>query len=399
MDLATRCRELFQSLEREGFGGRFHAARSADGEPSTAALSAWSSAHHALVLRHLDGALALDELRTLYAACQTESGLVMLERPLAGERAEDALLVAPPIAAYAVARLARAGADVGDLLERATRQLDAIWGERLPPDTNLPVILHPAESATPDSPLFDAVVESDSPSERAAELANLARSAAACRFDPDRALRAGHAFVVEDPVFCGWLMLALEETRLAWEERRESAAARKLAIRSSMIAEAISERLWWEAEEVFAAYNRQREEPMTAITAGGLVPAASRALLEEDKARRAVERHLAPGGSTLWGARAISFNPIVRDRPTDVEFSAWRGNTASGATQFWAHLALVRSGRPSDARVARVQLEELIDQHGFFSAYDALSGKPRGTESTDPALVLEMASSEDERTP
>jgi hypothetical protein len=329
------------------------------------------------------------ELVALYSTCQGENGLVCRGRP---DDAPDAGLIDPPVAAYAAARLVLTGdADARAVLECATRQLDAIWGERLPPDTDLPVILHPLESATPGTPLFDELVEwVDDEEERADELATIARSAAACRLDPERALRAGHGFVVEDPVFCGWFLLALEEVQTAWEKLGDGATARKLGIRSRMIADAVMERLWWEEEQVFVARDRLRDAPLKVLTAGGLVPAASRLLQEDGRVRSAIARHLAPTGSPLWGSHGISFNPIVRDRVTD-EGSPWRGNAASALTQYWAHLVLTRTGRGSDARVARAQLESNIETHGFREYFDALTGEPRGAEDCLlPCLVLDM---------
>jgi hypothetical protein len=388
LSIETRARELFSKLIRDASGGRFHLA-TADGN----AVSSTASAYHALALLHLDPALAAEELSTVYATCQGETGLLLRERPLDGSEAD--LFIEPPVAAFAAARVVLASDAAGrDLLERATQQLDAIWGERLPPDTDLPVILHPLESGTPDSPLFDDVVESTGGEERAEELATLARSAAACGYDPDRALRAGHTFVVEDPVFCGWFLLGLEELRKAWEKIGDTQQVQKLTIRSSMIAEAVLERLFWEEEEIFRARDRQRDEPLSALTAGGLVPAASALLTEDGRARRVSARHLAPGSGAFWGARGISANPIVRDRPGEPT-STWRGNAASGLTQYWAHLALVRAGRVADARVARAQLEALVEDSGMREFYDAIHGTGHGaTDVLLPALALEMEAAE-----
>ena len=397
MDLANRSLILFQKLRREAFGGRYHLP-SGDAPER---LSAFASAHHALALRHLDPALAVDELRTLYAACQTESGLVVRERAPAEDGATgEAPFIGPPVAAFATARLVLAGGEgLRDLLDRAIRELDAIWGERLPPDTDLPVILHPCESGTPESPLFDGVIESIEGEERRQELATLARSAAACRFDPDRSLRAGHAFVVEDPVFCGWFQLALEEVQRACEQNGDATAAKKLQIRSRMIAEAIAERLWWDEGCVFVARDRQRDEQLCVAQAGGLVPAASRLLHEDGRGRAALSRHLS-SGSALFGARGISFNPIVRDRAKEGEPSPWRGNSASAVTQYWAHLGLLRAGRPADARIARSQLESLVAEQGFRGLYDAVSGEGGGAPDCPlPALALEMEASEQSEHP
>ena len=66
--------------------------------------------------------------------------------------------------------------------------------------------------------------------------------------------------------------------------------------------------------------------------------------------------------------------------------------------QYWSHLALVRAQRPSDAKVARKQLEERIEEQGFRKRYDALTGEGHGAGAEDgftwPALILEMEASE-----
>jgi hypothetical protein len=407
MDLDASCRRLFESHRREAFGGLFHVPSLG----SANALSAWASAHHALALRHLDRELARAELETLYRANRLESGLVSRQRVLDGAVPGESLaalleehgrsrFIGPPLSAFAAARIAtQIGDGARDLLAFATGELDAIWSERLPPDTSLPVILHPLESATSGTPLYDAVIDTDDFEAWAEELASLGRSAAACRFDPARALRAGHPFVVEDPVFCGWFLIALEEVAEAWGLLGDAQNEKKLKIRAEMIAEAITDRLWWEEELIYVGYDRGREEGLRALTAGGVVPAGSRKLLEEGTAKRAVDRHLRPSASVLWAVRGISFNPVASDHrvaPTDE--IPWRGNVAPAETHFWAHLALARAQRVPDARVARAQLEERIEQQGFREGYDPITGEGRGAGAegglTLPAIVLEMRAGE-----
>jgi hypothetical protein len=410
VELESRCTELFQAHRVEEWGGSFHLA-----DRSVPCIRSWDCGYHALALRHLEPSLAEAELRSLYGASQLEEGLVVHERllPSAGEwRVEQterfgplfrdderSWLIDPPVAAYASARLvSEIGPSARDLLERASGQLDAIWSERLPPDTNLPVILHPFESGTVASPLYDDVIDPGTWDEWTGEISTLSRSAVACRFDPGQALRSGHAFVVEDPVFCGWFLIALEEAVRAWESLGDATAAKRLRIRADMIAEAMLERLWWEEEEIFAGFDRRREEPLRAVTAGGLLPAATYALLGEGTAKRAVERYLRPSGSPLWGPKGISFNPVDPHAESIPEVLPWRGNVVVGATQFWGHLALIRAQRPADARLARKQLEERIDEQGFRKRYDALTGVGYGAGADDgftwPALILEMVASE-----
>lgn len=404
MEFETRCRSLLPHLARDGHGVRFHVAAT----DAPASQSSWTSAHLALALWKLDPALARAELRSLYSSCQRDDGLLASER-VAGDRAraerskavgpifgedERSLLIAPPVAAFAAARISRTdGVAARDLLECATRELDAIWGERLPPDTPLPVILHPLESGVPRSALFDSLVDSEDDDEWRDDSATLFRSAAACQLDPERALRAGHPFVIEDPVFCGWLLLALEECALAWEKLADTTVCRKLRIRSSMIADGIASRLWWEEQEIYAGWNRGRQSALRAVTAGGLVPAASRALAEEGTPKRVVERHLRPAASALWSSRGISFMPPHRKEREELEARGERPDAASPLAHYWAHRVLLGADRPADARVARKQLEELALGRGFLDAYEVTPDEPVAAAadvSAWPMLALEM---------
>ncbi len=244
--------------------------------------------------------------------------------------------------------MAAGGAALRDLLENATRELDAIWGRRLPPDTSLPVILHPLESGYARSALFESLIELESDEEWRDESATLLRSASACQLDPERALRAGHAFVIEDPLFCGWLLLALEACSQAWEKLGDTNTCLKLRIRSEMIADGVASRLWWEEQELYVAWNRGRQSALRAVSAGGLLPAASRTLLEEGTAKRAIDRHLRPATSALWGARGVSQAPPRREGREERErdpTTRSRRSRSTGRTWCW----LAPTARPTRA--------------------------------------------------
>ncbi len=382
---------------------------------SPAVVSAWHGAFAALGLLGRDPQRALELLEGLYAFNQLPGGMLVAERALtpadaearAGEIGEifDAeqrsVVTAPPVAAYAAARVAcELGEPARGLLERAAEHLDAIWGDRLPPDTPLPVILHPLEAGFHGSPLFDELVDAEDALEWLEDAGTLVRSGVACKMDPDRALRAGHPFVVEDPVFCGFFLLALEEMRRAWERvGGAEAQLTKLRIRTEMIARGVIERLWWDAEEIFVASDRARQKPLRAVTLGGLLPAACRAVIEDGEGKQAIERHLRPGVTPLWGTHGVSFNPIARDAQLDPLQVAWRGNAMSPLTHWVAHMALMAARRSADARAARTQLEELIELGGCREFYDAITreGYGAGTELgyAGAGVVLDMAARED----
>jgi hypothetical protein len=125
-----------------------------------------------------------------------------------------------------------------------------------------------------------------------------------------------------------------------------------------------------------------------------VLPAAASSLVEEGTAKRSVERYLRPSGSPLWGAKGISFNPVdPHAAPFDASLP-WRGNVMLAATQYWGHLALLSAQRSADARVARKQLEERIEDQGFYEFYDVVTGAGAGAGAAEgftwPALALEM---------
>jgi hypothetical protein len=404
----ARLERLLDELRTPGADGSFH--RAAPGAP--AVVSAWDSAHAALAQLTRDPSAACAELETLYAFCGRDDGLLAAERALDAEAAEQrageigevfgpdgkSVLICPPVAAYAAARVASlVGEPARALLERSGQHLDAIWGERLPRDTPLPVILHPLEAGTHGSPAFAELVEATDALEWLEDTATLVRSAVACQTHPDRALRAGHPFVVEDPLFCGWFLLALEESLRAWEKLGGAdTQLTKLRIRIEMIARGIVERLWWDAEEIFTPVDRARQKPIRALTLAGLLPAACRSVVEDGEAKRALERHLRPGVTPLWGTHGISFNPIARDIQLDPTEVSWRGNAVSPLTHFWAHLILMNARRLADARAARSQLQSLIESSGPREFYDAVGREGYGhSDYLGAALVLEMQAREE----
>src|SRR5688572_29146338 len=103
-DLVDACRTLLAGLRSDAFGEPVHAA-SVSGET---VFSSFHSAHCAIALRHVDPDAALAELTALYRLCQHENGLVAREcrASAAASGLERSPFIAPPVSAYAVARLA-----------------------------------------------------------------------------------------------------------------------------------------------------------------------------------------------------------------------------------------------------------------------------------------------------
>jgi hypothetical protein len=261
----------------------------------------------------------------------------------------------------------------------------------------LPVILHPLESGTDASPLFDAFADVSSRHAFAASHRALTETLAATGWSARSALAGGHAFVFADPTFCGWHLLALEALADAWRLRGEPGRAAKLETRARALSRAMIARMWSEDLKLFAGFDCVGKRRVDVATLGGIVAAASRAMREAGITAKVVAHHLDPGRSRFWGAKGIAFNPLD-GRELGAKALLWRGDCVWGATQYWAHLVLSRSGRTRDARAARLQLETLIAREGFREYYDANTGRGCGAGETGgftwPALVLEMAEEE-----
>jgi hypothetical protein len=265
-DLIEACRTMFIRHRVEGFGGLFHV-------PATHEyrwLFAWDSGYHALALQHLDRAVARDELRTLYAANTTDDGLLAHEQPLPGSAARVAWIVEwlgpiyrpdgrswlidPPVAAYAAATLFRP--ELGDgteLLEAASRHLRAMEAVRRLPDGRGPVILHPLESGADASPLFDGLVDASS---RGAFLAGHRRLSEVNRgadWSVERLLETADAFIVSDPIVCGWRLLALEAVADAWRRAGDLTQAAAFDACADEAAETLIRELWHDGLELFSS--------------------------------------------------------------------------------------------------------------------------------------------------
>jgi hypothetical protein len=303
-------------------------------------------------------------------------------------------LIDPPVGAYAAARLYLGGvcADT-DLLRLATLSLEAIDAHRrLTPD-GAAVLLHPLESGADVSPLFDVLVDVSSRRALLACHKALSTAAADAGYEVGTALARGHAFIVSDPIFCGWHLLALEELAKAWREAGAPDRAARLEARAESLGAAMVRDLWSPELNLFVGYDHVGGRPLATPTLGGIIAAASRYMIRAGYGAKVVAAHLDPEGSSFWGPRGIAFNPLdgLAINPRGL---LWRGDVVWGATQYWGHLVLSRNGQATAARLAGTQMAELIADSGFREYYSAVTGEGHGAGAeggfTWPALVLDM---------
>jgi hypothetical protein len=401
--LKDLCSAVFRSHELHAFGGTFHVPD----KDSYPALFAWDSGYHALSLLHLDSNAAVEELTTLYRANRLPNGLLSHQRYVPGAEKHQQFIenlfgpmfdgdrtpfVDPPTPAYAAARLSLAlGAPADQLLDEAVSHLRALARERTVGGRSLPAVLHPFETGTEGSALMQGLL----PGGLGASLARFKELTITCRsagMAPESALAAGHGFVVYDPTVCGWYLLALEEVAAACRARGRTTEAEEAEATAGLVARDVDALLWWDEGLIFVAYDLTRSVQLRGVGAMGLVPAASRSLVESGLSQRVGERYLHPNGP-MWGSYGFAAGTIKPGSGVGA-YVQWDGNAVWGSTVYWAYLVAARLGRWVEARRLRDQLAALIDTHGFREFYDALTGQPGGAGAgsgfTWPALVLDM---------
>jgi len=403
---------MFSRHRVTAFDGAFHlpAAR------EYSCLFAWDSGYHAIALRHFDRAAALEELRTLYAANTTLDGLLAHERPLPGAEARTtrivkwmgpiyrpdgrSWLIDPPVAAYAAARLFDPSfGDDSRLLRAAETHLQAIDTHRRLPDGGGPVILHPLESGADASPLFDSLIDASSRDSLLHGHRAISEANSAADWRVEAALAAKNAFVVSDPIFAGWRLLAQEALADAWRRAGDRERARALDAGADTLAAEMIRRLWNDDLGLFVGFDHRAGHQMPVATLGGVIAAASERIVAAGLGERVAAAHLAPQSSRFWGPAGLAFNPLD-GREIRPQALLWRGDVIWGATTYWAHLALVRNQRRELASFARTQFEDLIRRSGFREFYSAQTGEGLGAGKRDgftwPALILEMQATEAE---
>ncbi len=400
------CRTMFAGHRVEAFGGTIHVPASLE----YSCTFAWDSGYHALALRHLDRRQAVEELRTLYSANLTPGGLLAHERPLPGAEARTKLvtewlgpiyrpdgrswLIDPPVAAYAAAQIFDPALDRDQtLLDLAGDHLSAIDAHRTLTPGGAPVILHPLESGADVSPLFDALVDTTSRRTLLTHHRALSTGLDAIAYDLTLARAGGHGFIVADPIFCGWHLLALEALAEAWRRAGEPGKAAVLEDRAASLAAEMIALMWSDDLQMFVGYDHVGARQLAVATLGGIIAAASRHMIAAGIGDQVADAHLRPETSRFWGPAGVAFNPLD-GAEINPKALLWRGDVVWGATQYWAHLVLSRLGRREAASRARTELSALIAGSGFREFYSAVTGQGYGAGEdggfTWPALILEM---------
>ncbi|MBN1531760.1 MAG: hypothetical protein JXA20_03775 [Spirochaetes bacterium] len=341
---------------------------------------AWDSGWHYHWLRYLDEERALDELTGLFAT-QYGSGKIPHETPLAGQgeyplsrrivlsllrngfdERGNSCFIDPPV--YLVAALDAVESDLPRAMKEGfmsdvDAKLSWIRGMRMPswmpsPWNRLPVILHPLESGTDFSPSFDEVWGRP-PLLQARSLTLLKRIkkygwSLSQDEPPDFPL-------VYDLTFVTFYLQALRRRDPGSPESGDLLGE---FFDATFDRDSLLFRQYWLLRDV-----RYRTET---TTFSSMLPCILYDSGEESLwCRRAVERHLLPGG-TFWKGVLPSFNPERRSRSSPF---LWRGSCSWMNMNYMHFRLLRRHGFHGAACDLFQRLEHCLGLRGPWEYFDA----------------------------
>ena len=360
----------------------------------------WDSCFHAIAWRHVDGARARAELRTILRSGRPDGFLphtVFWDAPAGWRRAPlyatsgffgdwRTESVGPPLLPFAWEIVARASCadDPGfrtEALPALGLHLDWLARERDPDDDGLLTIILPDESGLDDSPKYD---------EAYGRLAHdrpgywlLVERGRRAGWDSRRIIeRSGHH--VEDVWFNVAYTLSLHAMARLSGDASWTARARR-------VERALLERCWDERRGLFFDLAGHDERPLRISTWSSLSPVVLDGL-PEDVRRRLVEEHLldrrryaAPCGIPSVSMQEPSFNPRW-DR-----FRCWRG--PSWANTAWLfHPSLRELGYERHAHHVASSLANAARRDGLREYYDPLTGRGLGARGFGwSTLLAELA--------
>lgn len=319
----------------------------------------WDACFHALALRHVDPALAQDQLRTMLD-CQLPDGMIpdavydeavisQIEHPLRAE------VTKPPIMAWAAMKLHEAAPDLEFLREIYVPLVrwNAWWFGMNDDDADgLAQYNHPYSSGLDDSPLWDEGMPVESPDLNTylcVQMGSLAMMAEALGMDAEAAM---------------------------WR-RRAAAMVRRMI-----------EDFWDEQAGLFrATHNHQ---PIQVATPFNLYPLWTGQL--PDSIRQRVLTQLTDP-ATFWGEHVLT--TVARNDPKFEPGTMWRGPVWANINYIFVE-ALHQIGENALADTLSQKTLELIMAHpGVYEYYDAETGAPpktaAGTFGWTAAVFIDLA--------
>lgn len=330
----------------------------------------WDSALHAIALRHVDVALARDQLRAMLAwqepdgmlpdAVYDEGVVAHIDHPFPAE------VTKPPILAWAAMKLHAAAPDLDFLAEvyPALVRWNAWWFTLRDDDMDgLCQYNHPYSSGLDDSPLWDygmPVVAPDLNTYLCRQMDALAHMAR---------------------------VLGLDDEARTWRTRADIVARRMV------------DRLWDPTAGLFRAIMPTDGEPVPVVTPFNLLPLWT-GRLPDHVLHRVIDRLTDP--ATFWQTSLGNAPMLPTVARNDAHFepaSMWRGPIWANVNYFFFD-ALQHVGARDLAHHLRRSTLALIADHGIYEYYAATTGAPPATAARSfgwtAATFIELALSNEE---
>lgn len=319
----------------------------------------WDSAFHAIAYRHINPALARDQIRAMLVhqlpngmlpdAIHDEGVVTEIDHPIQGE------VTKPPILAWAALKIHQLAPDLDFLKEiyNPFVRLNYWWFEFNDDDKDgLAQYNHPYSSGLDDSPLWDHGMPVESPDLNTylcIQMQSLAEMAEA---------------------------MGLPEEAATWRSRAEEIVQRMI------------EDFWDEEAGLFrTTYDKK---PVPVITPFSLLPLWTGILPE--KIRQRLIAHL-KNPREFWGEYVIP--TVARNDPAYDPDTMWRGPVWANINYIFIE-ALQRAGEETLASELREKtLKMIMDQQGIFEYYNAETGMPPlkagGMFSWTAAVFIDLA--------
>lgn len=319
----------------------------------------WDSAFHAIAYRHVNPALARDQIRAMLAnqlpngmlpdAIHDEGIVTEIDHPIQGE------VTKPPILAWAALKIHQTAPDLDFLkgIYNPFVRLNYWWFEFNDDDKDgLAQYNHPYSSGLDDSPLWD------------------------------------HGMPVESPDLNTYLCIQMQSLAEIAETMGLPEEAALWRSRAEEVVQRMIEDFWDEEAGLFrTTYNKK---PIPVITPFSLMPLWTGILPEQIRQR--LIAHLTDPRE-FWGKYAIP--TVARNDPAYDPDTMWRGPVWANINYIFIE-ALRHAGEDELADELRdITLNMIMDQQGIFEYYNAETGiapmKAGGMFSWTAAVFVDLA--------
>jgi glycogen debranching enzyme len=413
--LRRMAEKVFAYNQVELPGGIFHMP-SADLYVS---MFAWDSGWHAIGMMHLDPALAASEIEVLLNQ-QCEDGhvphevLFDIEKRRSLKRiitmaavhrefdeSNRSAFIDPPsfmVAAEKIYELTRDRGWLERIIPRLERCADYLSNDRDLFGDGLVSIIHPWESGTDTSPVFDEPLNISyqniiSSASRALIYPAMLNRCAKLDWDVKR-IAQENRFVFEDLTVNSIFIRGLVSLgRLEGELGNEEKARNYMGQARDMMAALI--RINWDEHEgcFFPRFDLDNPRLSRRTTCASLLPMFT-GLLDKKRADRIVKEHI-KNPEEFWIPYLFPFNAhdeLEKDGKIYFEnLMLWRGHCIWTNMNWMINEALLEYGYEEEARELTMRTARMILNQGFREFYDTRTGRGQGTTRFCwPAVVLDM---------